>query len=157
LLKFRESRASDPRDQVYALLGISSDARDIDSLRPDYTKDLQKVIYDTSSFLFGPSDVSYETTSQLLEDLTSRNVASFLKLAEESDMSEVGRFLNRRGLEVPLSEDMITAAAGNEKNGRDIMSLLLEKRGREVKATEGVMKAALRNATSGREIITLLL
>jgi hypothetical protein len=40
LLKFRESRASDPRDKVYALLGISSDARNTDSLRPDYTKDL---------------------------------------------------------------------------------------------------------------------
>jgi hypothetical protein len=157
LLKFRESRASDPRDKVFALLGISSDARDIDSLRPDYTKDIQKVIYDTSSFLFGPSDVSYETMSKLLEDLTSRNVASFLKLAETSDMSDVGRFLNRRGLEVPLSEDMIKAVAGNEKYGRDIMSLLLEKRGREVKVTEGVIKAAARNATSGKDIISLLL
>jgi ankyrin repeat protein len=157
LLKFRESRASDPRDKVYALLGISSDARNTDSLRPDYTKDLQKVIDDTSSFLFGPSDVSYETMSKLLENLTSRNVASFLKLAETSDMSEVDRFLNRRGLEVPLSEDMIKAAAGNEKNGRDIMRLFFKKRGREVKVTDGVMEAAVRSVTSGRDIISLLL
>lgn len=60
LLKFRESKASDPRDKVYALLGISSDAQDTGRLRPDYTKDLDKVIDDTSSFLFGPSGSSYE-------------------------------------------------------------------------------------------------
>ncbi|KAF1830322.1 HET-domain-containing protein [Decorospora gaudefroyi] len=55
LLKFRESEASDSRDKIYALLGISSDAQDTNSLRPDYTKDLQTVIHDTSAFLFGPS------------------------------------------------------------------------------------------------------
>jgi hypothetical protein len=74
LLKFSESEASDPRDKVYALLGISSDASDTDSLRPDYTKDLQEVIRDTSLFLFGPSDVSYDTMSKLLENLTSQTV-----------------------------------------------------------------------------------
>jgi hypothetical protein len=67
LLKFSESKASDPRDKVYVLLGISSDACDTNSLRPDYTKGLQEVIRDTSLFLFGPSDVSYETIPDLSE------------------------------------------------------------------------------------------
>jgi hypothetical protein len=136
LLKFRESKASDPRDKVYALLGISSDACDTDSLRPAYTKDLQTVIRDTSLFLFGQSDVSYETMPKLLEDLTFRNSTSFLELVRTSNVRAVERFLMRRGLEVPLSEDMIKAAAGNEGNGRDIMSFLLQKRRSEVKVTE---------------------
>jgi hypothetical protein len=72
-------------------------------------------------------------------------------------MSEVDCFLNRRGLEVPLSEDMIKAAAGNKKNGRDIMRLFLKKRGREVKVTDRAIEAAVRNVTSGRDIINLLL
>ncbi|CAN9220044.1 unnamed protein product [Alternaria alternata] len=156
LLKFNESRASDPRDKVYALLGISSDAWDTDSLRPDYTKDLQKVIYDTSAFLFGPSDVSYKTMSELLENLTSRSVASFINLIRVSHVREVDRFLRRRGLEVPLSEDMIKAAAENEENGQEIMSCLLQQRGHEILVTEEVIKAALGNKKNGLDIMKFL-
>jgi ankyrin repeat protein len=157
LLKFSESEASDPRDKVYALLGISSDARDANSLSPNYTKGLQEVIRDTSLFLFGPSDVSYETMPELLEDLTSRNATSFLEVVRTSDVRGVEHFLVRRGLEVPLSEDMIKGAVGNEKSGRDIMRLFLQKRRSEVEVTEAVVKAAAENVRSGRDIITLLL
>jgi len=164
LLKFRESEASDPRDQVYALLGISSDAQDTGRLRPDYTKDLENVIYDTSSFLFGPSDSSYGPSESpygrmagFLSNLTSRSVASFTKLAEMHDVSEVDLFLKRRGLEVPLSEDMIKAAAGNEVYGKAVMSLLLLERRNEFRVTADVIKAAVKNKTSGRDIINLLL
>ncbi|RYN79389.1 hypothetical protein AA0120_g10711 [Alternaria tenuissima] len=156
LLKFKESEASDPRDKVYALLGISSDARDTDSLRPDYTKDLKKVIYDTSSFLFGPSNFSYETIPALLSDLTSRSVASFAKLAKTSDVSEVDRFLKRRGLEVPLPEDVVKAAAANEENGQEIMSCLLQQRGHEILVTAEVTKAAIGNKKNGLEIMKFL-
>ncbi|KAF2174550.1 HET-domain-containing protein, partial [Zopfia rhizophila CBS 207.26] len=52
LVKFNGSKASDERDMIYALLGISSDARDNDSLRADYTKSTQQVIHDAISFLF---------------------------------------------------------------------------------------------------------
>jgi hypothetical protein len=135
LLKFKESRASDPRDKVYALLGISSDAWDTQSLRPDYTKDLQKVIHDTSAFLFGPSDVSYKIMPEFLTDLTYRSVASFVELARTSDVSEVDRFLKRRGLEVPVSEDMMKAAARNEKDGLEILKLLYERREDEWRIT----------------------
>ncbi|EUC39519.1 hypothetical protein COCMIDRAFT_31310, partial [Bipolaris oryzae ATCC 44560] len=157
LLKFSESEASDPRDKVYALLGISSDAWNANSLRPDYTKGLQEVIRDTSLFLFGPSDVSYETMPELLEDLTSRNATSFLEVVRTSDIKGVEHFLVRRGLEVPLSEDMIKGAVRNEKSGRDIMRLFLQERRGEVKVTEAVVKAAVKNVRNGRDIITLLL
>ena len=51
LRKFQNSEASDPRDKVYALLGISSDAHDIDALRPDYDKTLEEMARTTMSFL----------------------------------------------------------------------------------------------------------
>lgn len=156
LLKFRESNASDPRDKVYALLGISSDAYDTDSLRPAYTKDLQAVICDTSLFLFGQSDVSYETMPQFLDDLTFRNSTSFLELVRRSNVREVELFIMRRGLEVSLSEDMIKAAAENQENGTKIINFLIQKRGSEITVTDGVIRAAARNRTSGRDIITLL-
>jgi ankyrin repeat protein len=51
LVKFRKSEATDPRDSIYALLGISSDACDTDLLKVNYKKNLQDVIFDTTSFL----------------------------------------------------------------------------------------------------------
>ncbi|RYO19167.1 hypothetical protein AA0111_g10544 [Alternaria arborescens] len=156
LLKFSESEASDPRDKVYALLGISSDAQDTDRLRPDYTKLLQEVIYDTSSFLFGPQHVKYGAMPEFLKDLASRSVAFFVELAKTSDVSEVDRFLKRRGLEVPLPEDVVKAAAANEENGQEIMSCLLQQRGHEILVTEEVIKAALGNKKNGLEIMKFL-
>ncbi|PYH97913.1 hypothetical protein BO71DRAFT_416682 [Aspergillus ellipticus CBS 707.79] len=53
LIKFKESKASDPRDMVYALLGIASDTHeDRHTLHADYTKTEAKLVYDVNSFLF---------------------------------------------------------------------------------------------------------
>jgi Heterokaryon incompatibility protein (HET) len=49
--KFRSSDATDPRDKIYALLGISSDACDVDRLVPDYEKLEEDIVFDTCSFL----------------------------------------------------------------------------------------------------------
>ena len=56
LVKFRESKATDGRDIIYALLGISLDACQSNILLPDYTKSLQQVIRDTISFLLSHTD-----------------------------------------------------------------------------------------------------
>jgi hypothetical protein len=60
LKKFRGSQASDPRDMIYALLEISSDAQNTNSLRADYTKDCKQVVLDTASFLFSLSAGEYQ-------------------------------------------------------------------------------------------------
>jgi ankyrin repeat protein len=52
LLKFSGSEASDSRDIVYALLGISSDGLNTDILVPDYEKKtLEDVIHDAIAFI----------------------------------------------------------------------------------------------------------
>ncbi|KAH7075067.1 heterokaryon incompatibility protein-domain-containing protein [Paraphoma chrysanthemicola] len=51
LTKFKKCEATDPRDIVYALLGISSDGCRTALLVPDYTKSLEHVIQDTVTFL----------------------------------------------------------------------------------------------------------
>jgi hypothetical protein len=65
LLMFRNSDASDPRDKIYALLGMSSDCQDGHGMRVDYTKDEQQVVYDTANYLFGLYGYSY-TLSALI-------------------------------------------------------------------------------------------
>jgi hypothetical protein len=51
LVKFCKSEATNQRDSIYALLGISSDTCDIDFLKVNYKKNLQDIIFDTTLFL----------------------------------------------------------------------------------------------------------
>jgi hypothetical protein len=157
LLKFGGSEASDPRDMIYALLGISSDAQDTNILRPDYTKDIQDVIRDTTAFLFRPSIVSYATMPRFLGDLPFLNVTHFNDIVKTSDLMEVADSLKKRGLHMTITEDTTKAAARNETSGKEILELLLQQRGVEVKVTEEVVKAAAENKESGKTILELLL
>lgn len=159
LSTFSNSEASDPRDNVYALLGISSDTQDNERLMPDYTKDLKDVLHDTSLFMFGKPFETDETMSKFLTDLSSRNVEYFLDIVRTSDVSEVEQFLVRRGLDVPLPEETTKAIMENEDHGTSIMSLLIRERGNEIKVTEwGVLAAgAAENLTCGVDVMGLIL
>jgi len=56
LLKFGKSEATNGRDIIYALLGLSSDAYKSDILLPSYAKSTKEVIRDTTSFLLSPTN-----------------------------------------------------------------------------------------------------
>ncbi|KAK3399186.1 heterokaryon incompatibility protein-domain-containing protein, partial [Sordaria brevicollis] len=51
LVKFRTSKATDDRDRIYALLGISSDACTSSTLLPNYGKSIGDVVRNTIQFL----------------------------------------------------------------------------------------------------------
>ncbi|KAJ8109198.1 hypothetical protein OPT61_g7634 [Boeremia exigua] len=59
LRKFSGSKSSDPRDMIYALLGISSDAK---GLKPDYTKSLQQVVSSTIVILLNLDSVGISSS-----------------------------------------------------------------------------------------------
>ena len=56
-----------------------------------------------------------------------------------------------------IRKEVVKAAAGNEGNGKEVMTLLLEQRGADVVITEEVVKAAAGNEGNGKEVMTLLL
>ena len=56
--------------------------------------------------------------------------------------------LDRRGDEITITEDVMKAAAGNDKK---VMRLLLDRRGDEITITEEVVKAAARNKIMARK------
>jgi hypothetical protein len=58
LVKFSKSEATDQRDRIYALLGISSDACDTDFLKANYEKNLQDVIFNTVLFLLNFNELN---------------------------------------------------------------------------------------------------
>ncbi|GFF33211.1 vegetative incompatibility protein HET-E-1, partial [Aspergillus udagawae] len=77
-------------------------------------------------------------------------------------LSENGRdimrlLLEQRGDQIQITEDVVTAAAGNESSGEDIMALLLKERGHQIQITEDILKAAAGNESSGEDIMALLL
>ncbi|KAL0472944.1 heterokaryon incompatibility protein domain-containing protein [Neurospora intermedia] len=75
LQKFGTSEATDHRDKIYALLGISSDARASNILRPDYEVSLRRAICHTISFLlFGEA---YDPPARLLPEYLG--FATFLR------------------------------------------------------------------------------
>ncbi|CAJ2505556.1 Uu.00g129500.m01.CDS01 [Anthostomella pinea] len=65
--------------------------------------------------------------------------------------------LDQRGDEVPVTEEVVKAAAGNEENGMEVMALLLDRRGDKVSITEEVVRAAAQNRGKGKEVMALLL
>ncbi|KAF2186451.1 HET-domain-containing protein [Zopfia rhizophila CBS 207.26] len=157
LLKFKGSKASDQRDMIYAFLSISSDAHDIDNLRADYTKTAQQVVYEATSFLFDLSDFPYHTMPRFLCNFTSLNTEYLCRVVKSYDANNVASFLKRRGDEVAITKEVVKAAAGNTRSGKEVMTILLEQRGGEVKVTEEVVEAAAGNTQSGKEVMALLL
>jgi hypothetical protein len=63
--------------------------------------------------------------------------------------------LSRQG-DVMTTERVITAAAGNTRNGKKVLELLFEKQGEQIKVTEEVMKAAAGDEGSGIDILAFL-
>lgn len=73
LQKFGRSEASDPRDIIYALLGLCSDCRQSDILEPDYGISLQETIRRALAYLLIHSkDLPYDAGTGILPnwDLT---------------------------------------------------------------------------------------
>ncbi|EHK16860.1 uncharacterized protein TRIVIDRAFT_132850, partial [Trichoderma virens Gv29-8] len=52
LTKFGDSQATEPRDMIYALKGMSSDAKNEPSLYPDYTKPERQLVRDVILFMY---------------------------------------------------------------------------------------------------------
>lgn len=76
MVKFAASEATDQRDKIYALLGISSDACDNKAFPPDYEKPFTELLRDTAQFLIlGTMSGDHEyrvpavTLTELIQDI----------------------------------------------------------------------------------------
>jgi hypothetical protein len=58
--------------------------------------------------------------------------------------------------QITITEEVVKAAAGNYRCGKEVMALLLDRRGDQIAITEEVVKAAAGNYGSGKEVMTLL-
>ncbi|QVM13334.1 hypothetical protein D8B26_007942 [Coccidioides posadasii str. Silveira] len=79
------------------------------------------------------------------------------KIAGMHHYSMMNLLLDQRGADIIITEEVLKAAAGNEKSGKEMMALLLNQQDAHIKITEEVLKAAAGNEKSGKEMMALLL
>jgi hypothetical protein len=75
LRKFQTYKTSDERDKIYALLGMSTDAQDLQSLVIDYQKPTHRVVHEAVTYLLQPrsSTESTPTPTAIYEILNLMN------------------------------------------------------------------------------------
>jgi ankyrin repeat protein len=130
LKNFGDSEASDHRDLIYALLGMSSDA--INALQPDYDKTEQEVIWSSIDFLYRFN----------------------IKSTPISGLETIRDLCNQIS---PLNNIALEVAAENGTNGDEAMEFLLRHRSSAILVSGNTMRAAAKNRTSALKMLKLLL
>lgn len=102
LCKFKGSEASDPRDRVYALLGMASDIN-ASGIEADYSKEEQMIVQDICVYVYGdksPAGISSTTSIHALQSELSTISALLLadKLRQKVTTHALLEFLNRQGM-----------------------------------------------------------
>lgn len=80
LQKFARSKAKDPRDVIYALLGLSKDASASSTLRPNYEISLQEAIQHTVAYLLNQAGHVKQCPDH--KDMPTWNLDRFLSALE---------------------------------------------------------------------------
>ncbi|KAK1758962.1 ankyrin repeat-containing domain protein [Echria macrotheca] len=142
LIRFHQSEASDQRDKIYALLGISSDSGNVSvddskGIRPDYSKSVPDLIRDVIRFLFqtpagaDPYGIlvvrgdAPETVPDLLRQLYEGTLseAIFCGVAKSATKETLSQLL--RWGDVRPCEPTIRALAGNKTCGSGMLEDLI--------------------------------
>lgn len=76
--------------------------------------------------------------------------------ANQSAEEIMSLLLDQRGIDVHITEQVLTALAGNRESGEKGFKVLLNRRGNDIKITLPVIQAAARNWIGGTEIIGLV-
>lgn len=127
LTHFGSSEATEPRDIVYALRGISTDANDPSILTPDYELSEQKLVQQVSQLLFYCDINKNRVLVRNVGDLAARaghfnNVAidECLKSSKEEELS----ILLDRG-NIRITDHTVRCALGNQTNGLQLLRTVL--------------------------------
>jgi ankyrin repeat protein len=108
LLKFHESKASNPRDMIYALLSMATDVEAIGFPTINYNLSVQEILEQTVLFLFPcqwkQNIPNYQTFLDLIKDLMMLNNMAILEAAENGQDIVLHRLTTRAGVEPNFSD-----------------------------------------------------
>ncbi|RKL09596.1 hypothetical protein BFJ68_g9020 [Fusarium oxysporum] len=126
LWKFRGCKATDPRDRIYALIGMASDIETV-GIQADYSKEENVVIREFCEHLLGQGwavSLPASTIEELQSKLPSVSKELLMqKLEKESSVDSLKQFIRRQG---PISALDISAVLEIMQYGSEIMSQFLD-------------------------------
>ncbi|KAI0205817.1 hypothetical protein F4808DRAFT_407851 [Astrocystis sublimbata] len=141
LVDFHRSEASEPRDKIFALLGLCSDPNVWQKIVPDYGLTESAVARATIAYLLtkghGPTPgwvssvdipsicdflghLAHAQSSELYMEHFRAHVLRFW------DVETVRTFLNRMGADFRASRSMVDAAASNRSDAQEVLGILLQ-------------------------------
>lgn len=106
LRKFRACEATDERDRIFALLGMSTDAYNTPFLQANYEKYSSEVVRNTISFLLSPLSLGEDGTfpnwgiQELLQKLDSLANELFILAAKEGKQAILELLAERKDFDV---------------------------------------------------------
>ncbi|KAK1241221.1 hypothetical protein MKX08_001195 [Trichoderma sp. CBMAI-0020] len=163
LLKmFGTSEATESRDLIYALRGISSDARDSKALLPDYEKSEEQLTRDAIRFIYYCDLDDFRSTERqyipsdvraLAANLTSLNSKSCSALAGSSKTNNMSLFLRRQDFNIDMS--VITTLISNDSSGK-ATELLYQYRASEFETSQEMVMEAVRNESAAKQVVEVI-
>ncbi|KAF5578246.1 heterokaryon incompatibility protein [Fusarium pseudocircinatum] len=126
--KFRGCQATDPRDKVYALLGMASDKED-SGIRADYAKEEGVVVQELYAYILGEQGPAYalpgsdiQGFQRELPDLSKKKLQRELEGTSRTDLLE--QCLRRQGLINQINDEHLFHVM---KHGSSFINLFLDK------------------------------
>ncbi|KAF4968194.1 hypothetical protein FSARC_4384 [Fusarium sarcochroum] len=155
LWRFRGCQATDPRDRVYALLGMASDMTD-KTIQADYSKDEQSVVEDLWRYIFDEELSIYDSDKMTIQDLQSELPQLSTELLQErlegmASLDSMERFLSRQGTMKKLPYDCFPDVI---KHGSKVVELLLNRNDSPFQLTPD---AALKSFQTNLEVFEFFL
>jgi ankyrin repeat protein len=159
LSNFGGCEATDPRDIIYALLGISSDAKDSDILRPDYGKSALELTRDLIRFLYfceidSVSARHLGTIRDVVLQLRPLNKIALSKLIVLSHKENIAAILRRVDFEITGE---VVGPEAEYDTIREVIELLHHHQGKEIRVAAEVVDDAAKYLSKGKRVMELSL
>jgi hypothetical protein len=155
--KFGHSEASDPRDMIYAFLGICADSQDPGCPHADYTKDIEHLVHETAMFVFGcPGYLEDFTLANLLKRVRDWNSESLDRLVQCRNQACVSKHIQDMKVVPQITSQLISLAASNPDWGAEVTRYLLQFGCNKFEFTRDVMFSVIRNTKCCNDLIRLL-
>jgi hypothetical protein len=157
LEKFGHSEASDPRDMIYAFLGICADSQDPSCPHADYTKDIEDLVHDTAKFVFGCPDYLEDfTLANLLKRVCDWNSESLGRLVRRRNQACISKHIQDMKIAPQITTQLISLAARNHDWGKEVIRYLLQFECSKVHFTYDIISSVVRNTRSSNDLIRVL-
>ncbi|UKZ69700.1 uncharacterized protein TrAtP1_010703 [Trichoderma atroviride] len=159
LSSFGDSEATEPRDLVYALRGMSSDAAEKDGIIPDYDKSEENLVREVVQFvehceLEGlPLETRPRSVRNLIKCLRALDLGRCMALAKRSSPHEIEMFLEKS--KVRVNQEIFTTAVACDNTG-EVVEILLRYRQREFILDDTILLPAAKNEIGAKGVFEVL-